>query len=129
MNVCFIIFNLASLQILKHSLNHNIPEDEKDYGFLIYLDLALIAQLIKNLPAMQETSDSWVGNIYWRRDRLPIPVFLGFPCGSADKESVCKAGDLGLIPELGRSPGEGKRCPLSYPGLENSMDTIESMGS
>jgi len=33
---------------------------------------------------------------------------LGFPCGSADKESACSAGDLGLIPGLGRSPGEGK---------------------
>jgi len=53
---------------------------------------------------------------------------LGFPCGSADKESVCNAGDLGLIPGLRRSAGEGKGYPLQYPGLENSMDTIESMG-
>ena len=30
--------------------------------------------------------DSWDGKICWKRDRLPIPVFLGFPCGSADKE-------------------------------------------
>ena len=36
----------------------------------------------------------------------------GFPCGSADKESTCNAGDLGLIPGLGRSPGEGKGYPL-----------------
>ena len=34
-------------------------------------------------------------------------AFSGFPCGSADKESACNAGDLGLIPVLGRSPGEG----------------------
>ena len=39
---------------------------------------------------------------------LPTPVFLGFPCGSAGKESACKVRDLGLIPGLGRSPGEGK---------------------
>ena len=39
--------------------------------------------------------DSWVGKIWWRRDRLPSPVLLGSPCGSADKESVCNAGDLG----------------------------------
>ena len=38
---------------------------------------------------------------------LPTPVFLGFPCGSAGKESACKVGDLGLIPGLGRSHGEG----------------------
>ena len=40
--------------------------------------------------------------------RLPASVFLGFSCGSAGKESACNAGDLGSVPELGRSPGEGK---------------------
>ena len=44
-------------------------------------------------------------------DRLPTPVFLGFPCGSADKESTCNAGDLGSVPGLGRSPGERERLP------------------
>ena len=56
--------------------------------------------------------DSWVGKIHWRRDRLPTPVFLGFPCVSAGKESTRIVGDLGLIPGLKRSPGEGKGCPL-----------------
>ena len=46
----------------------------------------------------------------------------GFPCGSVGKESACNEGDLGLIPGLGRSPGEGKGYPLQYSGLENSMD-------
>ena len=49
---------------------------------------------------------------------------MGFPCGSAGKESACNAGDMGLIPGLGRSPGEGKGYPLHYSGLENSMDCI-----
>ena len=53
---------------------------------------------------------------------LPSPVFLGLPCGSAGKESACNEEDLGLIPGLGRSPGEGKGYPLQYFGLENSMD-------
>ena len=66
--------------------------------------------------------DSWVRKIPWRRDRLPNPAFLGFPCGSAGKEYACNVGDLGLIPGLGRSPGEGKDYGLQYPGLENSMD-------
>ena len=59
-----------------------------------------------------------VGKILWRRDRLPIPVFLGFPCGSAGKESACNAGDLGLIPGLGRSPGWRERLPtpVFWPG-------------
>ena len=49
---------------------------------------------------------------------------MDFPCGSAGKESACNSGDLGLIPGLGRSPGEGKGYPLQYSGLENSMDCI-----
>ena len=54
----------------------------------------MTAQLVKNLPAMQETPfNSWVRKIPWRRDRLPTPVFLGSPCGSAGKESACNAGD------------------------------------
>ena len=47
---------------------------------------------------------------------------MGFPGGSADKESACSVGDLGSIPGLGRSPGEGKGYPLQYSGLENPMD-------
>ena len=57
--------------------------------------------------------------IPWRRDRLPTPDFLGFPCGSAGKEAICNAGDLGSIPGLARSPGEGKGYPFQYSGLEN----------
>ena len=59
--------------------------------------------------------DSWVGKIHWRRDRLPTPVFLGSPCGLAGKKSTC---NVGLIPGLGRSPGEGKGypTPVFWPG-------------
>ena len=49
---------------------------------------------------------------------------LGFPGGSAGKESACNMGELGSIPGLGRFPGEGKGYPLQYSGLENSMDCI-----
>ena len=52
------------------------------------------------------------------------PTNMGFSCGSAGKESACSVGDLGLIPGLGRSPGEGKGYPLQYSSLENSMDCI-----
>ena len=82
-----------------------------------------MAQLVKNLPEMQET---WVGKIPWRRDRLPTPVSLGFLSGSVSKESVCNVGDLGSIPGLGRSAGEGNGYLLQYSGLENPM---ESRGS
>ena len=47
---------------------------------------------------------------------------MGFPCGSAGKESTCNVGDLGSIPGLGRSPGKEKGYPLQYCGLETSMD-------
>ena len=84
-----------------------------------------MAQLVKNLPVMQETLfNSWVRKIPGRRDRLPTPVFLGFPGGSAGKESARDAEHLGLIPGLGRSPGEGKGYPLQYSRLQNPMDCI-----
>ena len=66
--------------------------------------------------------NTWVGMISWRRKLQPTPVFLGFPGGSVGKEFACNAWDLGSIPGLGRSPGEGKGYPLQYSGLENSMD-------
>jgi len=47
---------------------------------------------------------------------------MGFPGGSDSKESACSVGDLGLIPELGRSPGGGHGNPLQYSCLENPMD-------
>ena len=47
---------------------------------------------------------------------------MGFPRGSDSKESACDAGDLGSIPRLGRSPGEGNGTPLQYSCLENPMD-------
>ena len=51
-----------------------------------------------------------------------VQVFCKGFCGSAGKESACNVGDLGSIPGLGRSPGEGIGYPLQYSGLENSMD-------
>ena len=68
--------------------------------------------------------NSWVGKISWRRDRLSTAVLLGFPGGLDGKESACNAGDPGLIPGSGRSPGEGIGCPLQYCGPENAMDCI-----
>ena len=77
-----------------------------------------------HLQCRRPQIDCWVRKIRWRRDRLPTPVFLGFPGGLAGTESTCNAGDLGLISGLERSPGEGKGYSLQYSGLENSMDCI-----
>ena len=90
---------------------------------------SLVAQLVKILPAMWET---WVRSLDqenpWRRDRLPTPVFLGFPGSSVGKESTYNAGYMGSIPEMGiemgRFAGEGHGCPLQDSGLENSMDCM-----
>ena len=85
----------------------------------------LIAQLVKNLPAMQETSVRFQSQEdLLEKGQATHPVFLGFPCGPAGKESTCNEGDLGLIPGLGRSPGDGKGYPRQCSGLENSMDCI-----
>ena len=74
-----------------------------------------IAPLVKNPPAVRETTvQFWVWKIRRTRDRLLTPVFLGFPCGSDGKESASNVGDLGSIPGLGRSPGEGIGCSLQY---------------
>ena len=64
----------------------------------------------------------------------PALVYQGLPGSSDSKESVCSAGDPGLIPGLGRSPGEEKGNPLQYSCLGNPMDrgawrAIQSMGS
>ena len=49
-------------------------------------------------------------------------LFMGFPGGLDGKGPTCNVGDLGSIPELRRSPGEGHGNPLQYSGLENPMD-------
>ena len=76
---------------------------------------------IKNAQALPQTC--WIRNSGqaggrggWRWE--------GRLCGSAGKESAHNAGDMDLIPGLGRYPGEGKGYPLQYSGLENSMDCI-----
>ena len=86
-------------------------------------DLAAAAAQ-NRLQCRRSRFDSWIGKIRWRRDRLPTPVFLGFPRASAGKESSCNAGDLGLIPGLERAPGEEKGYPIQYSGLENSRDCV-----
>ena len=79
--------------------------------FVIFIkrdEYPLIVHLVKNPPAVQETQfESWVVKICWRKDRLPTPVFLSFPYGSAGKEFACNVGDLGSILGLGRSLEEG----------------------
>ena len=88
---------------------------------------SLIAQMVKNPPAMQKTPvRSLDQEDRWRRDRLPTPVFLGFPCSSAGKESTCNVGILGSTPGVGKFPWRRERLPtlVFWPG-----ESIQSMGS
>ena len=63
--------------------------------------------------------DSWVRKIPWRKNRLPITVFLGFSSATDGKDSACNVGDLSSIPGLERSPGGGHGNPLQYSCLGN----------
>ena len=62
------------------------------------------------------------GELMMRLEHPQILVSVVVPGGSDNKEPDCNAGDLGSIPGLGRSPGEGNGNPLQYSCLENSMD-------
>ena len=66
--------------------------------------------------------------IPWRRDRLPTPVFSGFPRGSDSEESACDGGDLGLIPGLGRPLGGGHGNLLQYSRLKNPQGQRSLVG-
>ena len=63
-------------------------------------------------------------NVYYSHYIYEYTYSWQFSCGSAGEESAFKEGDLGLIPGMGRSPGERKGYPLQYSGLKNSMDCI-----
>ena len=94
-----------------------------DYGISIRIaDGACVVLQVKSLPTVVGTPCSDVGK------GLAVIIFSllskGFPFGSAGKESACNAEDLGLIPGLESSPGEGKGYPLQYSGLENSVHGV-----
>ena len=81
---------------------------------------SLLPQLIRNLPAMQETPVWFPGSGRSPGRGIGYPlVFLGFPGGSDGKESACNVGDLGSVPGLGRARGGGLGNPLQYSCLEN----------
>ena len=90
---------------------------------------SLVAQLVRNLPAMQETLVWFLGQKnHWRKDRLPTPVFLGFPCDSAGKESACNAETW--VRSLGwEDPLERGKTTHSSILAWRSPWTIQSMGS
>ena len=99
-------------------------EGQEGWGRCIHIADSLVAQLVFACNAGDLGLIAGSGRSPGEGNGLPTPVFLGFPGGSAGRESTCNAGDLGLIPGLGRFPGEGKGYAHQYSGLENSMDCI-----
>ena len=84
-----------------------------------------------NMNKISVESMTWWGGgwdsaekAHYELNSVPPDRLQGFLGDSAGKESACKVRDLGSIPGLGRSPGEGKGFPLQYSGPENSMDCI-----
>jgi len=89
----------------------------------------LVAQLARILLQCRRPQfHSWVGKVSWRRDRLPTPVFLGFPGSSKGEESTSNAGDLSSIHGPGRFPGGGHGNPLQYFCLENPHEQKSIVG-
>ena len=62
-------------------------------------------------------------SLYFSVHWCVVSILGGFPGGSDGKASACNAGDLGSIPEWGKSPGEGNGNPLQHSCLENPMDS------
>ena len=96
-------------------------EKRQVYFLGLYFWVSLIAHLIKNLPAMQETPVQFLGQEdSLEKGQATHSSILGLPFDSSGKESTCNVGDLDLIPELGRYPREGKGYPLQYSGLNST---------
>ena len=77
---------------------------------------------LMDLPSRSSQSMELSSLLLHRRLQLAIDILHKLPDGSDGKESSCNAGDLGSIPELGRSPGEGNGNPLQYSCLQNPID-------
>ena len=76
----------------------SIPGQETKIPCTFFIGSSLVVELVKKKihpQCRRPWLNSWVRKIRWRRDKLPTPVFLGFPGGSEGKESTCSAGDLG----------------------------------
>ena len=102
------------IQVYSPTTDAEEAEGDQFYGDLPHLELS---------PKKDVLFIIWGWNAKIGSQEIP-GIMSKFPCGSTGKEFACNVGDVGLIPGLGRSPGEGKGYPLQYYGLENSMDCI-----
>ena len=113
MNICICITeSLCYIPLTNTTWQINYTPIKFIYIFIyiIYVYITYVIYLICNLP--------WFIRLYW----FQAYSIMGFPGGLDSKESTCNAGDPGLTPGSGRSPGEGNGYPLQYSCLENTMD-------
>ena len=118
-----LIHNLVKLQVNSRQLLVKLWEIHA-YTWIRKNKLMVLHQTRKLLHSEETTNIKERLPTKWGRYLQIIYLIRGFPYGSAGKESACNVGDLGLIPGLGRSPGEGNSYSFQYSGLENSMDCI-----
>ena len=106
---CRVVYSMMYFQLGDDLLWSEESENRCD----LFLPCAVLLALIFSRHNLMIITDIYL-----------VVIMLVFPGGSDNKELACNAGDLGLIPGLGRAPGEGNSYPLQYSGLENSMDCI-----
>ena len=102
--------------------NHQYPSPTPRGFHLSCPPLPLRSHPQPGQPREQQKGKRGGGACFYSSVFFLIPVIVGFPGASDSEESACNAGDLGLIPGLGRSPGEGNGFPLQYSCLGNPMD-------
>ena len=119
----------ATVHGVSKSWTHTIQRmSNNNNNFRRSITIIIAQQVSIHLQSRRPCFNSWVGKIHWRRDKLPTPISLGFPCGSAGKESTCNAGDLGetWVQSLGwEDPLEMGYCPLFLPGKSNRRRSLE----
>ena len=86
----------------------------------------MVAQLVKNLRAVQETEVQFLGREDPLKGQATTPVFLGLPGGCVVENPPASVGDMGSVPGRGRSSGEGNGNPLQYSCLRNPMNRAAS---
>ena len=130
-----VVFNERSVYMLSHSgcltpwthMDCSLPVQtvaSSVHGIFQARILSCCHFLLKDIFPTQGSNLRLFSLLQQRVDSIGLVLLGVFPGGSASKESTCNVGDLGSIPGLGRSPGEGKGYPLQYSGLENPMDCI-----
>ena len=117
----------GDMQPSRKRIQNNVSKDDPGSREKNGEDAKNIYQRPKRTKEQTNRDEQHTRRNQWQ-DNWGVRTDLGFPCGSAGKESTCNVGDLGLISGLGRSPAEGNSYPLQYSGLENSVDLDSPWG-